>query len=83
MEKVRAIIDEAYKEKWFDRSAVYAELKEAEEALEKQTAKKVIEPSEDINGDIKHYTCPVCKVRHHDYLGIYCEYCGQRLESVI
>ena len=83
MEKVKALVDEMYRNQWFDRSAVDAEIKAAEEAIEKQTSKKVIEPSEDVDGDIKHYTCPVCKVRHHDYLGRYCEYCGQRLERVI
>ena len=57
-----------------------AELQEAEKAMEKQTSKNVIEPSEDVNGDIKHYTCPVCEVRHHDYLISYCAYCGQKLK---
>ena len=77
MEKVRAIIDEVYKEKWFDRSAVYAELKEAEEALEKQTAKKAYEEMQD--GIQLAIRCPICD-HAVSYKQKCCHWCGQKLD---
>ena len=75
MEKVKALIDEVYRNQWFDRTGIESELKAAEEALEKQTAKKAFI----LDGE--SWKCPSCEISFCEmYEWDYCPNCGQKLD---
>ena len=64
MEKVRALIDEVYRNRWFDRTGIESELEEANELIRIGiAAKKAFE-----NEDVAITECIGC----HDYVNIAC-----------
>ena len=77
MEKIRMVLAECGIDETCqceECQEIYAELTAAEEALEKQTAKKSI-----VTDDFE-WTCPTCKIGFTEmYEWSYCPNCGQKL----